>query len=87
MSRDIKQEICLEFEKGNKNEVLNLLEDDELLDAGKIREQGEDYLILEVMNYDFGDDDFFDDYKKVCSYISKGEYECIDELCFIWEKE
>jgi len=87
MSREIRQELYLEFEPKDKAKVLEQMDKDGLLAYGKIQEQDKAFIGWVGFNYDFETDDFFENYKNLCSYITKAELEVIDELSYIWEKD
>ena len=85
MSRERLIKVDLEFEPKDKHEVENLIKE-KFGGEENITKKGKDFICFEISNWDLEEEDF-NEFKEICSYISKGEYECYDEGCFIWEKE
>jgi hypothetical protein len=85
MSREVLVSIGLEFPKENKHEVENLIKEKFGGDEN-IQKSEEGYINIKLFNWELEESDF-EEFKPLCTYIGKSEYECLEEECFIWEKE
>lgn len=85
MSRDIFQRLFLEFDKEDKEEVLELIKKT-FGTSFKIIDEDIEFYNLEDYGKEYLEEDL-EELKEICDYISLSEYEYIEDRGFVWERE
>lgn len=92
MGVDYLQRISVDFDKSNKQKVIDLFK--EYFDLTKqeidddILEVGDDYLYFEIFNRDLGEDSvFIQGLKSISESVSVSEFAFCDDSSFTWNKD